>query len=695
MLGNCAHCHNPKGFTSVSAPVLTDMVNFYPNAEGGGIFEFPLDRVSPRIQRKYVTSTHEVMTVNMPYITPAIYDTPRGSQPDLGNLEDPQARLANAAPWRSLIYRNVSTPFTYSGDQALYPHMPMNTPGFDCRVSRIMAEWMLSIPALPTAGAADGPRDPQDQPFVEVRAGDSGYSKAFRVAEQHLAAYRSGARYEYCPDTRDIVDSDVKPPEKPVPDAKTFGIPERPHWVVTDLTDPPGAWVPRNVNWYSTLAQGQVNLPESTDEEVEKKKDQESLIALLPALRLTDEFIDFAKKPVPFGLWKRKPGCDFSSVPNVGSFAGAERPEWFERNDDATSDAPVYMQSPGAAIFGMICVNCHGPQADSRGRQADTLVQLTGGGTRVANFRVGLFGPEDQPGANLLAEFSKAGSSTSEQYDWAARYMAWMALGGTSKVIPGAILNVVGANPVVGLPVDRGGVTSANMLSVARAVCRARLPDMSDLDSLGFNHDGRLAPHDGDKALPLQKNVVVKNGDAELWKKICTYENPMPVRAFAYLGQSGIQELGLQLTRLYRQAGYPADAPVMDHLGARAVGISTSNEAPWCVIRVPEPLGGNDPNWNAHMDAYYSGYGLAICPDALLVADATRAADEATGQHLGKYELSAADIRTWTQHGAVNAGMAVFTYLRELTQGRAQPVVEYDQCERLLQTETDRMCGAL
>ena len=52
------------------------------------------------------------------------------------------------APWRSLVYRNVDTPFPYFDDYVPFPHMPMNTAGFDCRAPRIMGDWMVSIPAI-------------------------------------------------------------------------------------------------------------------------------------------------------------------------------------------------------------------------------------------------------------------------------------------------------------------------------------------------------------------------------------------------------------------------------------------------------------------------------------------------------------------------------------------------------------------
>ena len=51
------------------------------------------------------------------------------------------------APWRSLIYRNTDTPYDYFDDYAPFPHMPLNTSGYDCRVAQLMGDWMVSIPA--------------------------------------------------------------------------------------------------------------------------------------------------------------------------------------------------------------------------------------------------------------------------------------------------------------------------------------------------------------------------------------------------------------------------------------------------------------------------------------------------------------------------------------------------------------------
>src|SRR6202012_2845772 len=63
MLGNCAHCHNPRGFPSTKAPELKGVLNFLPSSTGG-IFQFPLDRTSP-VRRRGVQQDTPI-----PYITP-------------------------------------------------------------------------------------------------------------------------------------------------------------------------------------------------------------------------------------------------------------------------------------------------------------------------------------------------------------------------------------------------------------------------------------------------------------------------------------------------------------------------------------------------------------------------------------------------------------------------------------------------
>ena len=44
MVGNCAHCHNPRGFPSIKQPSLEDVLIFLPGpGPNDGIFQFPLE----------------------------------------------------------------------------------------------------------------------------------------------------------------------------------------------------------------------------------------------------------------------------------------------------------------------------------------------------------------------------------------------------------------------------------------------------------------------------------------------------------------------------------------------------------------------------------------------------------------------------------------------------------------------------
>ena len=114
------------------------------------------------------------------------------------------------------------------------------------------------------------------------------------------------------------------------------------------------------------------------------------------------------------------------------------------------ADSPVYSELPGAAVFNMICINCHGAQADSKGRMADVLLTMTGGDARVANLRDGLFGPVDHPGGNRERVFKDAAKSGLTTDDVGSRYMAWMALGGTQRAIPSSVLAIVSNTQVFG-----------------------------------------------------------------------------------------------------------------------------------------------------------------------------------------------------------------------------------------------------
>ncbi|HEY6877465.1 MAG TPA: hypothetical protein VI299_05570, partial [Polyangiales bacterium] len=583
MIGNCAHCHNPKGFATNSAPELRELLDFYPTPSGGGIFQFPLDRYSPRIFRQGIgtqgSAQNTTVTFRLPYITPSVYDNPLGAQP-YNSSTPSSSKIELAAPWRSLIYRNVETPFAYSSqdDLAIYPHMPLNTPGFDPRAPRIMAEWMLSIDALPINPNVPEDVETADQNMREVVEGQRDLPYARVGTEVRLAQYRMG-RGTYEVDTGDIIDSSVSPddPLHLVPEAPgLIGIPGRPHFVELDLTDPVSTqYIPRNVAWNSALVQGDPNMDPA------KAEDQARLVPILKNVRADEGLREFARKEVPLGLWKLQPNCKYPGQQKLEAFRNrTDFPydaEWIAKPEDPAR--PVYQQPRGEAVFTMICSNCHGRNADSRGRQADSLLLLTGGGTRVANFRAGLFGPANDPGHNIDVTFAEAVNDQNTSRDWAMRYLAWMALGGTNRIIPTAILNVVSNGSVLGKGVNRGAAVSANMLSVARSVCNSLLPgDLNTTaESAYFERPAKS------NATATSARVIAENGDADLWRSICTYENAAPIQGVTIEQLKG-PRANLRIKQLFARDTYPVGAPVMDHRGKAQASLTSANLAPWCLL---------------------------------------------------------------------------------------------------------------
>lgn len=658
MLGNCAHCHNPNGFASRTAPVLKDVLNMMPSPSGGGIFEFPLDRVSPRIQRRFGSGLGA--SVDMPYITPSLYDHAESMQPYIAaDYQEPPVY----APWRSLIYRNVDTAFTYSDNNTIYPRMPLSTAGYDCRVRRVMGEWMVSIPAINVSKPQPDPyplEDTSPQPFVEVRRGDAGYKQALDQAQLRLSRFRRSSRFMECSNQADIVDFNAKS-DDPAKTAKSvlnplafppWSIPNRPHYVETDNTVRPGPWTPRNPQWEAVFADDDFSsYPENSEQEAAKKAEQQALVAMLESLRFDDGIKQLGLTPLPMGLWQEKPGCKFDGIPTVASVPPDPGMTWIEAKRTSQSTAPVYMQSPGEAIFGMICINCHGANLDATGRQSDTVASLSGGKVTVANFREGLFGPPAATDQNRSLVFGPFASGTETFSDLAARYLTWMALGGTRVNIPQSVLRVVGANPVFGVTVNRGVTTTPNMLEVAFRVC------------------GSLLPMEGGSTKTLGSATTNRNGDAEMWRKVCTFRNdPMPIRAYlvdnwqaSTLSYRTVQSL-FKRRNAQGASAYPGDAAIFDKDFALRYGLSDDNLEPACVLR-PDPVRPNDV---AAAERWAQRVQIPFCPAGLV-------------------QLTLEEQQTWARRGAINAGFSVYAYLDAFTRNHQKPRPTFDQCEKLEQ----------
>jgi hypothetical protein len=245
-----------------------------------GIFKFPLDRVSPS-RRRGVSQDVEI-----PYITPSLRDYPVGTPGDaagalrglwtikwvdcmLGLIGAGYCDLFSenslrfiAAPWRSLIYRNVDAPYIYTDDFTVFPHMPRHSMGFDCRAPRILGDWMVSVPALHKPEGASyedqvraPPFDTNAQPYEEITGDPSDpkysspkYFAALAAAADRLYEYHHGSRYEYCPDRSDIVVPEAltnpRSGEADAPDVPQYADSTRKKVIIADSTACPTVRTP-------------------------------------------------------------------------------------------------------------------------------------------------------------------------------------------------------------------------------------------------------------------------------------------------------------------------------------------------------------------------------------------------------------------------------------------------------------------
>jgi mono/diheme cytochrome c family protein len=528
---------------------------------------------------------------------------------------------------------------------------------------------------------------------VEVKPGEPGYGTAVLDAEKRLADYRGGERYGYCPDTSDIVDPAVLREEIVTPLDKTQivlggqenpnpafvdptlvmsqdGVPDRAHFAVTDFTEVPGDWFPRRGDWQAVLEdQTFPVLPPTDTLKLLRQANERQVVAMLQDVTLTPELVDYALTERPMGFWKDKPGCDLAAEPKVQDFPAEERPTWMKCENvpgkpQSCNDAPIFLQLPGAHIYTTICSNCHGLNFDAQGIQAKTVGDLTGGVARVANFKRGLFGPEDAPGQNRERVFGELAGGSAD--DWAARYLVWMGLGGTTVSIPDAIMNLVLGTPVLGqgrpnrannLRVEK----SANMLAGAQELCRMALP-ASGRKSVVWSEFGPWLA-----GLYEQTPLLTTNGDARHWLEVCSLDNPPPVRAF----KVHLDKLELELydqIAFYPQSLYPSSAPVGNHLALiDDDGVHADNLFPWCLV--------DDAEGQEFAASHQlGGKNLPLCPPEITQGTPWVASVTGTGVD--------DDFEPWLMRGAINAGLMVFLYVDQVTQGAVVPTY-HDRCESL------------
>jgi hypothetical protein len=305
----------------------------------------------------------------------------------------------------------------------------------------------------------------------------------------------------------------------------------------------------------------------------------------------------------------------------------------------------------------MICANCHGPYADSRGRQAENLLIMTGGEARVANLKSGLFGP-----GNRQRVFASE--------EAAARYMGWMALGGTQRTIPQSILAIVGNSDVLGVPRPLAPPRDANMLSTAKDLCGAVLAPSTPTNTLRFFPE--LGGYD------RLKPLVWSNGDRELWTRLCTLDNRPPLRAIYVDWDAEKVDMRVRASYdlrssfdLYPSDAYPSTAPVGNDKGQIETGIQPDNLFPWC-LRTPSSAAQLSKAQAHAMTHPLGGRPLPFCPESIV----PRSGASPPPGYWGGRELDA-----WSTRGAINAGFAVFLYLDDLMKRGGVPRPRYDQCE--------------
>jgi mono/diheme cytochrome c family protein len=712
MLGNCAFCHNPHGFPVVTNPVLKEF-ELFPSPTGG-IFQFPLNKFSPRAKAglsqgiliPYITTAWDNVTGGvtkssfLPVENETVYPVVDGNQVDLADYS--HSRLTLLAPWRSLIWRNVYTPFTYTENSTLYIHMPRNAAGYDCRAHQIMANWMLSIPTV--ANISTNLDELAGQPVMEVSATDPSqafaYAQAKLQGQQRIEQYATGLSGAWCPNDDDLVDPQVLLSKDPTtglytqpspvdeglpitprvnpnyefPPGIGDNVPDHAHWISTDTSDATNKWVPRRANWKNYLV--------TRDAQV--SADLSTVIDDLQKVNLSPDFEQFALQEVPLGIWA--PACSNEPVvkaaPTVAQLeANPSAPiqRWLAggvkaQDSPRSPDEHVHEQSRGEAVFHAICQNCHGPNVDSKSPLAATILEITGGETRVANFRDGLFGPRSAPGAFAHDEFLLGDGTPSE--DWQVRYVLFMGLGGTGANIPLSVLNLVATSPFYGFGVAVPGANSPNMLGSAQQICFYVLESARYLQ--------RTVPTIG-----LHEDTWIANtGHYELWESLCSFGNDPVVRVFdPTKGDNPTMDVG-SVYRAKDDLGawiYPQNAPVGNQRGETRTGIEDSNTMPWCVLASTDAQRSAAATWAA-------GVGVSLdqvpfCPETLFAKafgvetynlaldQSQRSADPAVP--LGNQDFT----KHWLRHGAMNAGISAFYFMRGFTNGSVTPNQPFNFCQ--------------
>jgi mono/diheme cytochrome c family protein len=445
MAGNCAHCHNPRGYAVASKATLRGL----DMSPGGSVFGFRMDAVG----------------------SDGVLYFPR--MPTPFNELDMQNAIPNGGIYRRVVLptgawtpREFGLPVIDEEISAFFNlHMPMHTASVDCRLPVLVARWWASVPRDYERGGQEAPEDPEAIELA-MRAADAAEARALHDCEQH----------------------------------RSIG------WVLEDTTER-YPYVPRNIDWKTKLDDW------------------------IRAEEVTSEHEALAKKAYAQGFFL--PGCAFpGDAPEPDTVE-----QWMINPGTGRPLRPwsaIYWANPGEHIYAGICSNCHGIYGDAQ-TGASRALRATSG-ARVASFVDGLFGPRWAPSENLATFHGPAAGEDDLGPDGAAKYLVWMATGGTTVSFgrtpeeERTFFNVFVNNRIVTavpIPLDLATAKAAfkrsraNMLGVARAACDEI---RTDAHRFGASYDAAAAS--GSWSLILS-NAVAPEFGVPMWRDVCTLRNPL------------------------------------------------------------------------------------------------------------------------------------------------------------------------
>ncbi len=173
---------------------------------------------------------------------------------------------------------------------------------------------------------------------------------------------------------------------------------------------------------------------------------------------------------------------------------------------------------------------------------------------------------------------------------------------------------------------------------------------------------------ESDETGAQRKSLIVANGDAEMWRRLCSFENPLPVLVVTvhpggrtaphvHLPKGALRgtRLSSRSARQPRTTWHAMVSPGAGGSGHRAASAGLSERTKVVPVR---------------------------CPSGFVVpANKWRQGFQAEWQTTAEGQLNG--IQRWSVRGAINAGLAVYTYLRALRSGEVKPPLAYDRCDLL------------